>query len=90
MDEADQLSGQGRYQDAADRFVCAAQLTPDNPELLFWGGLGMAQQGELERGVALVRRAIEQHAGWADLLARLSDDIAPAAAAVRAALGIEG
>jgi uncharacterized Ntn-hydrolase superfamily protein len=90
MDEADQLSGQGRYQDAADRFVRAAQLTPDNPELLFWGGLGMAQQGELERGVALVRRAIEQHAGWADLLARLSDDIAPAAAAVRAALGIEG
>jgi uncharacterized Ntn-hydrolase superfamily protein len=90
MDEADQLSGQGRYQNAADRFVRAAELTPENPELLFWGGLGMAQQGEVEQGVALVRRAIEQHEGWADLLERLTDDIAPAAAAVRAALGIEG
>jgi hypothetical protein len=40
----------------------------------------------MQRGVARVREAIARHAGWADLLPRLSAEISPSAAAVRAAL----
>jgi hypothetical protein len=37
--------------------------------------------------VPLVREAIERNPRWATLLERLSDDVAPAAAAMRRALG---
>lgn len=86
MNKADNAGSEGRHDEAAEFFMKAAAVTPDNPELLFWGGLGMAQSGEIDGGVALVRSAIEQHAGWADLLDRLGPELAPSAAAVREAL----
>jgi hypothetical protein len=64
------------------------QLAPASVELIFWGGLGMAQAGDLDGGLELVRSAIEMHSGWRSLLARLDAEVAPAAPAVRAALGI--
>ena len=45
-----------------------AQLAPENPELRFWAGLGMAQGGLLEAGVEQVRWAIAAHAPWRELL----------------------
>jgi uncharacterized Ntn-hydrolase superfamily protein len=86
MNQADEFSRLGRYEEAATAFMRAARLAPDNTELLFWGGLGMALQGDIEGGVALVRRAIDEHAGWADLLDRLEPEVAPSAAGVREAL----
>ena len=64
----------------------ALALAPDNHELLFWAGLGIAQSGDLEEGLKLVRRAIELQPGWRDLIGRLSPEIAPSAAQVAAAL----
>ena len=52
----------------------------------FWGGLGAAQAGDLERGVAEVRQAIAMHPGWRPLLERLPADVAPSAQAVLARL----
>jgi len=43
----------------------------------------------VEDGAAKVRRVIDLHAGWGDLLARLDPEIAPGAEPVREALGIE-
>jgi uncharacterized Ntn-hydrolase superfamily protein len=87
---ADELTGQGRHDEAAEAFRRAAELAPENDELRFWAGLGHAQAGNLEVGVQLVRDAIAHHAGWGDLLARLSPESAPAASAVRARLsGVE-
>jgi uncharacterized Ntn-hydrolase superfamily protein len=83
---ADELTGQGRHDDAAEAFQRASQLAPDNHELLFWAGLGAAQSGELERGVTLVRRAVELQPGWAELLPRIPPEMAPSAAAVHARL----
>jgi uncharacterized Ntn-hydrolase superfamily protein len=86
--EADDLGAEGRHDEAAERGRRALQLAPASVELIFWGGLGLVQGGDLDGGLELVRSAIEMHSGWRSLLARLDAEIAPAAPAVRAALGI--
>jgi uncharacterized Ntn-hydrolase superfamily protein len=85
-DEADELAGRGRHTEAAERYRRASDLAPDNPELLFWGGLGIAQEGDVGRGAELVRRAIKVNPGWGELLDRLDREIAPSAQPVRDAV----
>jgi uncharacterized Ntn-hydrolase superfamily protein len=87
--EAEELGAAGRHDEAGVAGRRALELAPDNPELLFWGGLALAHQGDLDLGVALVRRAIELHPGWCDLLGRLSQEIAPGADAVREVLTLD-
>ena len=89
-EEADTLVGQGRTAEAAPLYERSSELAPDNDELLFWAGLAAAQTGDLETGLARVRRAMERNHGWRELLDRLDPAIAPSAPAVREALGAEG
>src|SRR6266511_2703527 len=86
--EGDELVGKGRHAEAAERYHQASELATDSQELLFWAGLSLAQGGAVEEGAAKVRRAIDLHEGWRDLLARLDPEIAPGAEPVREALGI--
>ena len=88
--KADDAMGDGRHEDAARYGAEALALSPDNHELLFWAGLGIAQSGDLEGGLQFVRRAVELQPGWRELLGRLSPEIAPSAATVHAALTDEG
>lgn len=81
-ERADAAMGEGRHEDAARFGAEALALAPDNHELLFWAGLGAAQSGDVEQGTAMVRRAIELQPGWAELIGRLSPEIAPSAAQV--------
>ena len=81
--EADELMGEGRFDEAAPRYVRAAELAPSSDELLFWAGLGLAQNGDVAAGVDAIRRAAAVHPGWLTLLDRLSPDFAPAGQAVR-------
>jgi len=80
--EADALTAEHRFDEAADLYQRASELAPDNHELLFWSGLGAAQAGRLEEAVEQVRRAAAIHPGWLTLLPRLDADVAPSAAAV--------
>jgi uncharacterized Ntn-hydrolase superfamily protein len=80
--EADELVNQGRHDEAARLYEQASELAPESHELRFWAGLGAAQAGDLERGVAGVRQAIAMHSGWRALLERLPADVAPAAQTV--------
>lgn len=84
--EADELVNEGRQDDASQLYAEASRLAPTNHELLFWAGLGAAQAGDLDGGVADIRTAIEMHGGWLELLPRLSPEVAPAAGAVLARL----
>jgi uncharacterized Ntn-hydrolase superfamily protein len=84
--QADWLVNEERFDEAAELYQQASALAPDNHELRFWSGLGAAQVGDLESGVAQVRDAIAQQPGWAELLPRLGPDVAPAAAEVHARL----
>ena len=80
--QADALTNEARYDEAARLYVQASELAPDNHELLFWSGLGAAQNGELDTAVARVRQAIAMQPGWEQLLPKLPSDVAPAAPAV--------
>jgi uncharacterized Ntn-hydrolase superfamily protein len=84
--EADELMGEGRAAEAAGRYVRASELAPESDELLFWAGLAIAQDGDVAAGADAVRRAASVHPGWLTLLERLSPELAPAGAAVRAEL----
>jgi len=83
---ADELVNEGRHDEAARLYREAGALELNNHELQFWSGLGAAQSGDLETGVEEVRAAIAAHLPWRALLERLPEDVAPAAAAVRARL----
>jgi uncharacterized Ntn-hydrolase superfamily protein len=87
-DRADNLAGEGRHDEAAELYVRAAEAAPANVELSFWAGLGIAAAGDVDAGAERVAAAIEARDGWRALLERLDAEIAPAADAVRAALGV--
>jgi uncharacterized Ntn-hydrolase superfamily protein len=81
-EQADELVARRRPVAAGPLYEQAAALAPESDELLFWAGLA----GGVETGLPLVRRAIERNPRWAVLLERLTPEVAPTAAAVRAAL----
>lgn len=85
--QADELVNEGRHDQAAALYRRAGELAPENHELRFWAGLGIAQAGDLDAGVVQVLAAIEQHSGWRELLGRLPIDLAPSAPAVLEAIG---
>jgi uncharacterized Ntn-hydrolase superfamily protein len=82
-DTGDALSGAGRLDEAARAYADAAAAAPGNAELRFFAGLGAAQAGDLDAGVAQVREAIEANPRLAELLRRVPADMAPAVPAVR-------
>jgi uncharacterized Ntn-hydrolase superfamily protein len=86
-ERADELTGEGRTQEAALLYRRASEVVPENDELRFWGGLALVQLGERAAGLEAVRSAIDANSGLAELLSRLSPEIAPSAPAVREALG---
>jgi uncharacterized Ntn-hydrolase superfamily protein len=79
----DELLAAGRTDEAGELYQRAAEIAPRSDELLFWSGLARAQAGDLEGGVAAVRRAAEENPNWLVLLDRLSPEFAPAGKAVR-------
>lgn len=83
---ADELSGEGRHDEAAELYQRAGELAPDNHELRFWAGLGAAQAGDVDTGVERVRAAIELQPNWRELVGRLPPALAPSAATVLARL----
>jgi uncharacterized Ntn-hydrolase superfamily protein len=80
--QADELVNEGRPDDAALLYEQASERVPESDELLFWAGLGAAQRGDLDTGVARVQEAIAKQPGWRVLLTRLPADLAPSAPAV--------
>jgi uncharacterized Ntn-hydrolase superfamily protein len=87
---AEDLTAEGRHDEAARLYQQAAERAPDSDELLFWAGLGAAQAGDVALGVERVQAAARINPRWIELLGRLEPAVAPSAAAVRAALSNKG
>lgn len=79
---SDALVNEERYDEAARLYLRANELAPGNHELLFWAGIGAAQLGDLETGVAHVRAAMTMQPTWEVLLGRLPVEVAPSAPAL--------
>jgi uncharacterized Ntn-hydrolase superfamily protein len=86
----DERVAEGRHEEAATLYLEASRLAPESHELQFWAGMGAAQMGDLEAGLHHVRAAITAQPGWRELLGRLPDEVAPAAAALHARLDSPG
>jgi uncharacterized Ntn-hydrolase superfamily protein len=71
------LSGWERLADAGDRDGAEAVLqnaiamAPDMVEIPFWGGLTMAQAGQVEAGCELMMRAVRKDRRWIETVNRL-------------------
>jgi uncharacterized Ntn-hydrolase superfamily protein len=84
--QADELTNDGRHEEAAQLYREAGEMAPENHELRFWAGLGAAQCGDLDTAVEHVRAAIAMQPGWRELLPRIPPEVAPSAQAVLARL----
>ncbi|MHB8233068.1 MAG: DUF1028 domain-containing protein [Solirubrobacteraceae bacterium] len=82
---ADESVAEGRHAEATRLYLRASELAPEADELIFWAGLGVAEQ-DLAAGVELVQRGGATKPSWLVLLARLPPELAPTAGAIRDAL----
>jgi uncharacterized Ntn-hydrolase superfamily protein len=89
-ERADELTAGGRRQEAALLYRRSMEVAPENAELRFWGGLALVHLNERLAGLEAVQSAINENPGLAELLNRLSPEIAPSAPAVREVLGNGG
>jgi len=86
-ERADELTAEGRRQEAALFYRRSMDGAPENAELRFWGGLALVQLNERLAGLEAIQSAIEENPGLGQLLDRLRPEVAPSAPAVREALG---
>jgi uncharacterized Ntn-hydrolase superfamily protein len=86
-ERADELTAEGRRQEAALLYRRSMEVAPENAELRFWGGLALVQLNERLAGLEAVKSAVEENPGLGELLNRLSPEIAPSAPVVREVLG---
>ena len=61
----------GRLEEGIEEFLAAQKLYPENPELGFWAGIALANRGELERALDLLRPVYAREPGFRELVRRL-------------------
>jgi uncharacterized Ntn-hydrolase superfamily protein len=88
--EGDEIAVAGDHLKAADIYIAAWERTPENDELKFWAALALVERGEGERGAALLREAIDTHAGWRQMVDMLTPAMSPSIEETRRLLGDYG
>jgi uncharacterized Ntn-hydrolase superfamily protein len=81
MNQGDLAVEHGELDRALEHYGAAAQLVPDNPEMLFWQGIGLAGHGKLDAAMPILRQAFAIDPAWIELTRRL-----PAAGLLDAAI----
>jgi uncharacterized Ntn-hydrolase superfamily protein len=67
----ERLVDAGNQEAAEAALEHALSIAPDMVELAFWGGLGIAQAGKLDRGCELMMRAVRKDRRWIEAVNRL-------------------
>lgn len=73
MNAGDAAMERDDMQAALDQYAKAAELDPDNLEIVFWNAFTLANRGHLEEALPRFRRVFEAEKGWIELLDRLPD-----------------
>jgi uncharacterized Ntn-hydrolase superfamily protein len=71
LGEADRLEEEKDTAAATKKIEEATRLAPEMVEIHFWGGLLIAQAGELDAGCKLMERAVAKDPRWIETLHRL-------------------
>lgn len=71
MNQGDLAVERGELDRALDHYAAAARMVPDNPEMLFWQGVGLAGHGQIEAALPILGRAFAIDPAWRELLRRL-------------------
>lgn len=88
--EGDEASVAGDNLKASQIYIEAWEGVPENHELKFWAALSLVERGEGERGIALLREAIDTHAGWRQMVDMMSPEMMPSVEEARRLLGDYG
>jgi uncharacterized Ntn-hydrolase superfamily protein len=88
--EGDEIWVAGEQLKAADIYIEAWERVPESHELKFWAALSFVDRGEGERGVALLREAIDDHGGWRQMVDMLTVEMSPSIDETRRLLGDYG
>ena len=81
MNAGDAAMEENDMERALAEYARAAELQPDNVEIVFWNAFTLATNGHLDQALPLFRRVFADNANWVELLERL-----PAAGLVDEAL----
>jgi uncharacterized Ntn-hydrolase superfamily protein len=71
LGEADRLEEEKDLAAATKKIEEAIRLAPEMVEIHFWGGLSIAQAGELDAGCRMMARAVAKDPRWIETLHRL-------------------
>jgi uncharacterized Ntn-hydrolase superfamily protein len=71
MDHGEELSRDGRHDEARRAFEEALALVPEAPEIRFWYAVVLAKTGGAEEARSIVRSLASERPQWAELLRRL-------------------
>jgi uncharacterized Ntn-hydrolase superfamily protein len=71
MNQGDDLLGEGKTEQALEKYRAAAEMVPDAEELLFWQAVTLADLGRLDEALPIFERVFGANADWATLLERL-------------------
>jgi hypothetical protein len=71
LGDADRLEEEKDVAAATKKIEEATRLAPEMVEIHFWGGLLIAQAGELDAGCKLMARAVAKDQRWIETLHRL-------------------
>jgi hypothetical protein len=77
----------GRHAAASVAYRDAARLAPDQPEVGFWGALGLAIAGDQDGALAQLRALCSEAPQWREVLERLGPEFAPGVAGLGERLG---
>jgi uncharacterized Ntn-hydrolase superfamily protein len=73
LEEGEELQVQGREEESRTATAAALGSPVRNTEVLFWGAIALAGEGRVEEAAGIIRPALDEHPGWAELLDRMSD-----------------
>jgi uncharacterized Ntn-hydrolase superfamily protein len=88
--EADEIFTVGAEDKSNVLYIEAWEAVPENHELKFWAALAMVERGEDARAAVLLREAIDEHAGWRQVVDMLTVQLAPSIERARELLGDYG
>ncbi|HEY2053429.1 MAG TPA: DUF1028 domain-containing protein [Solirubrobacterales bacterium] len=88
--EGDEIWIAGDKVKASHLYIEAWEQVPENHEMKFWAGLALIERGQSERGLVLLREAIDTHADWRQVFDMVTVEMQPSIEEARRLLGDYG